>query len=66
MLLDKKKCAAFSNCSCLYPQNAVAKPSSRPTLHVTESKVTSRADSVGNRKPYGQWIPVKTASTKKR
>ncbi|MCJ8730993.1 hypothetical protein PDJAM_G00190660 [Pangasius djambal] len=46
--------------------NAVAKPSSSPTVHVTESKVTSRADSVGNRMPYGQWIPVKTVSSKKR
>ncbi|KAF4089928.1 hypothetical protein AMELA_G00043950 [Ameiurus melas] len=46
--------------------NAVAKPSSSPTLHVTESKVTSRADRVGNRMPYGQWIPVKSVSSKKR
>ncbi|KAI4903437.1 hypothetical protein NFI96_014483, partial [Prochilodus magdalenae] len=45
--------------------NAVAKPSSSPTYYVGESKVTSRADSVGNRKPYGQWVPVKKSSPKK-
>ncbi|KAK2853064.1 hypothetical protein Q7C36_008265 [Tachysurus vachellii] len=46
--------------------NVVAKPPSSPTHHVTESKVTSRADRIGNRMPYGRWIPVKTVSTKKR
>ncbi|KAG7334428.1 hypothetical protein KOW79_002835 [Hemibagrus wyckioides] len=46
--------------------NVVAKPSRSPTLHGTESKVTSRADSVGNGMPYGKWIPVKKVSTKKR
>ena len=50
----------------LCPQNTVAKPSSSPTFHVAESKVTSRADSVGNRKPYGQWVPVKKSSPNKR
>ncbi|XP_062851502.1 arginine/serine-rich protein 1 [Trichomycterus rosablanca] len=45
--------------------NTVAKPSGSPTAQV-ESKVTSRADSVGNRKPYGQWIPIKSVSPKKR
>ncbi|XP_060727756.1 arginine/serine-rich protein 1-like [Tachysurus vachellii] len=46
--------------------NVVAKPPSSPTHHVTESKVTSRADRIGNRMPYGRWIPVKMVSTKKR
>ncbi|TST98557.1 Interferon-induced, double-stranded RNA-activated protein kinase [Bagarius yarrelli] len=46
--------------------NVVAKPSGSPTFSVPDSKVTSRADSVGNRLPYGQWIPVKTVSPKKR
>uniref|UniRef100_A0A8C1IJP6 Arginine/serine-rich protein 1 n=2 Tax=Cyprinus carpio TaxID=7962 RepID=A0A8C1IJP6_CYPCA len=33
--------------------NTIAKPSNSPTLH--DSKVTSRADSVADRKPYGQY-----------
>uniref|UniRef100_A0A3B4CGM7 Arginine/serine-rich protein 1 n=1 Tax=Pygocentrus nattereri TaxID=42514 RepID=A0A3B4CGM7_PYGNA len=45
--------------------NTVAKPSSSPTFHVAESKVTSRADSVGNRKPYGHWVPIKKSSPNK-
>ncbi|XP_077053012.1 arginine/serine-rich protein 1 [Siphateles boraxobius] len=43
--------------------NAVAKPSNSPTLH--DSKVTSRADSVADRKPYGQWVPFGKYSSKK-
>ncbi|KAK1791193.1 hypothetical protein P4O66_013217 [Electrophorus voltai] len=45
--------------------NMVAKPSSSQPFHATESKVTSRADSVGNRKPYGHWVPVKKTSPNK-
>jgi len=47
----------------LYSQNTIAKPSSSPTLH--DSKVTSRADSVADRKPYGQWVPFGKYSSKK-
>nr|XP_055025295.1 arginine/serine-rich protein 1 [Misgurnus anguillicaudatus] len=43
--------------------NAVAKPSNSPAHH--ESKVTSRADSVADRKPYGQWVPIGTSSKNK-
>lgn len=43
--------------------NAVAKPSNSPVHH--ESKVTSRADSVADRKPYGQWVPIGTSSRNK-
>ncbi|KAK7139786.1 hypothetical protein R3I94_012432 [Phoxinus phoxinus] len=42
--------------------NTVAKPSNSPTLH--DSKVTSRADSVADRKPYGQWVPFGKYSSK--
>ncbi|XP_056617100.1 arginine/serine-rich protein 1 [Triplophysa dalaica] len=40
--------------------NTVAKPSNSPMLN--DSKVTSRADSVGDRKPYGRWIPIGKSS----
>ncbi|XP_026114553.1 arginine/serine-rich protein 1-like [Carassius auratus] len=43
--------------------NTIAKPSNSPTLH--DSKVTSRADSVADRKPYGQWVPISRSSSKK-
>ncbi|XP_016101747.1 arginine/serine-rich protein 1-like isoform X2 [Sinocyclocheilus grahami] len=43
--------------------NTIAKPSNSPTLHV--SKVTSRADSVADRKPYGHWVPISRSSSKK-
>ncbi|XP_051503934.1 arginine/serine-rich protein 1 [Myxocyprinus asiaticus] len=42
--------------------NAVARPSNSPTFH--ESKVTSRADSVADRKPYGHWVSISKSSPK--
>ncbi|XP_052006810.1 arginine/serine-rich protein 1 [Xyrauchen texanus] len=42
--------------------NAVAKPSNNPTLN--ESKVTSRADSIADRKPYGHWVSIRKSSPK--
>ncbi|XP_048060522.1 arginine/serine-rich protein 1 [Megalobrama amblycephala] len=44
--------------------NSVAKPSNSPTLH--DSKVTSRADSVADRKPYGQWVPISKSSSRNK
>ncbi|KAK9964643.1 hypothetical protein ABG768_005799 [Culter alburnus] len=44
--------------------NTVAKPSNSPTLH--DSKVTSRADSVADRKPYGQWVPISKSSSRNK
>ncbi|XP_016330112.1 arginine/serine-rich protein 1-like isoform X3 [Sinocyclocheilus anshuiensis] len=41
----------------------IARPSNSPTVH--DSKVTSRADSVADRKPYGQWVPISRSSSKK-
>ncbi|XP_073689772.1 arginine/serine-rich protein 1 isoform X1 [Garra rufa] len=43
--------------------NNVARPSNSPPLH--DSKVTSRADSVADRKPYGHWVPISRSSSKK-
>ncbi|XP_016144303.1 arginine/serine-rich protein 1 isoform X1 [Sinocyclocheilus grahami] len=43
--------------------NTIARPSNSPTVH--DSKVTSRADSVADRKPYGQWVPISRSSSKK-
>ncbi|KAL1262556.1 hypothetical protein QQF64_005295 [Cirrhinus molitorella] len=43
--------------------NTIARPSSSPPLH--DSKVTSRADSVADRKPYGHWVPISRSSSKK-
>ncbi|XP_052428052.1 arginine/serine-rich protein 1 [Carassius gibelio] len=43
--------------------NTIVRPSNSPTVH--DSKVTSRADSVADRKPYGQWVPISRSSSKK-
>lgn len=51
------------NLAFLYWQNSIARPSNSPTVH--DSKVTSRADSVADRKPYGQWVPISRSSSKK-
>ncbi|XP_076155749.1 arginine/serine-rich protein 1 [Alosa pseudoharengus] len=40
--------------------NTVAKPTNGKPQGMAEVKVTSRVDIVGSKKPYGQWIPVKT------
>lgn len=55
----KRKQIVFSN------NNAIAKPSSSPTL--SDSKVTSRADIVPYKRPFGQWVPIgKSSSANKR
>lgn len=50
----KRKPIAFSI------NNSVAKPTHGKSLGMAEIKVTPRVDIVGSKKPYGQWVPVKT------
>ncbi|XP_063039542.1 arginine/serine-rich protein 1 isoform X1 [Engraulis encrasicolus] len=44
--------------------NAFAKPTHGKPHGMTEAKVTPRVDIVGSRKPYGQWVTVKTTTSR--